>query len=81
MVLTRNEFQEEWVVLMYRMLCSYYGGEILYSQLNSYSRYTKQYLHYLYMFSTKWLNPSGEDLEIAIEYLNYYKGGDTCDVS
>jgi hypothetical protein len=46
------------------MLNSYYGGESVYTQQNSYSRYTQQFLHYLFMFSYYPLFGQ-EDLDLA----------------
>ena len=56
---------------MYKMLNSYYGGEVIYRQYNDYSRYTKQFLHYLYMFSDGYL--AKDEVGVAREYMELYR--------
>jgi hypothetical protein len=62
---------------MYKMLCSYYGGEIIYRNTHpEYSRYTKQFLHYLFMFSTKWM-AAEDDVDMARDYMELFRKEDT----
>jgi hypothetical protein len=57
-----------------KTMCNYYGGKSIYDKdgvVTGYSRYTRQFLHYLYMFSNDL--HCEDDVRIAIDYLELFK--------
>ena len=56
---------------MYKMLNMYYNGQSIYEQTNLYSRYTRQFLHYLYMFNSGFA--TSEDVDIARDYMTMFQ--------
>lgn len=58
-----------------KTMCMYYGGKSIYNKDNlvtGYSRHTRQFLHYLYMFSHSDLFTKA-DVYLARDYMELYR--------